>query len=67
MSDNDCIQCGNSDLVRAGNSYYTCPQCVRSNQVQPKSAKFKSSGTQATLSSHGAIVRQSRDKPEDPS
>ena len=28
----DCVECGTSPLVKAGNSYYTCAPCVKAKR-----------------------------------
>ena len=35
----DCIRCGDSELVRAGNSYWTCHACAPPPPPKPKTSK----------------------------
>jgi len=32
--DEDCVECGTSPLVKAGNSYYTCALCVKAKRAK---------------------------------
>ena len=55
----DCIQCGASPLVLAGNSYFTCLKCQPPQKKWGGTAKAptNNSGKQARLSHNGSLVR----------
>lgn len=50
MADNDCMRCGSSELVKLGNSYYTCKGCTRIAGGGKVAPKAKIEPTQQTLS-----------------
>lgn len=65
MDDNDCMRCGSSELVKLGNSYYTCKGCTRVAGGGKAVRKIKIEPKQQTLS-FAQIHKPAKIYPESP-